>query len=94
MLLDAGSTVYLWVGTGANAGERKRAMSLAEEYVGGLGAVDGRPAEVPVVRVQPGGEPPHFRAQFHGWSDAKAAPGYDAYEARLQAAGAVRRAKR
>jgi len=93
MLLDAGSVIYVWVGGGASPNERRRAPELAEQYADAVARRGGRPREIPIVQVAAGHEPVHFKAHFHGWSDEKADPFYDPYEAKLRAIKDVRRAR-
>mmetsp|Transcript_14178 Transcript_14178/g.42982 ORF Transcript_14178/g.42982 Transcript_14178/m.42982 type:complete len:166 (-) Transcript_14178:495-992(-) len=85
MLLDAGSTLYVWVGHGASDNEKRRAPELAEEYARSLSKKGGRASELPIVRVEQGREPIHFKAHFHAWSDEAADPFFDPYEAKLKA---------
>jgi len=60
-ILDSGFEVYAWVGKHASVGERKKALSFAQEYV----AKHGKPLTTPVVRVLEGGENEVFEALLH-----------------------------
>ena len=91
-IVDAGSMLYVWIGSAASARERAGAPELAEQFAAKSAAGSGRAAQLPVVRIEAGREPDAFKALFHGWSDDKVAGGYDPYEAALKAAHGVRRA--
>jgi gelsolin len=60
-ILDTGSEVYAWVGKKASVGEKKKALTFAQEYV----AKAGKPAHTTVARVLEGGENEVFEAAFH-----------------------------
>jgi gelsolin len=55
-ILDSGYEVFTWIGKGASAQEKSRAMSYAQDYL----AKAGRPAYLPVTRVNEGGENESF----------------------------------
>jgi gelsolin len=59
-IFDAGSVVYVWVGTKANDNEKKHALGFAQTYL----AQEKRPAHLPIVRIFSGGENETFNAQF------------------------------
>jgi hypothetical protein len=86
-ILDAGSILYVWIGAGASEREHQSAPELAEKFASKTADSSGRPAQVPVVRIEAGNEPRAFKALFHGWSDEKVQKGYDPYEAKIRAAG-------
>lgn len=91
-IVDAGSMLYVWIGSGASERERTGAPELADKFAAKNAAGSGRAAQLPVVRIEAGKEPDAFKALFHGWSDAKVAGGFDPYEAKLKAMQGVRRA--
>jgi len=55
-ICDFGLTLYIWVGSGANKAEKKKAMSHAVQYLQEL----MRSTNIPVCRVVEGREPDHF----------------------------------
>eukprot|EP00003_Mantamonas_plastica_P001333 TRINITY_DN1095_c0_g5_i1.p1 TRINITY_DN1095_c0_g5~~TRINITY_DN1095_c0_g5_i1.p1 ORF type:complete len:833 (-),score=276.14 TRINITY_DN1095_c0_g5_i1:45-2471(-) len=77
MILDTYNEVYVWIGSGANANEKKMAMETAVSYV--EGANDGRSEDTPIFRVEAGYEPPMFTQCFLGWDFSAAAEPGDAY---------------
>mmetsp|Transcript_47473 Transcript_47473/g.110748 ORF Transcript_47473/g.110748 Transcript_47473/m.110748 type:complete len:92 (+) Transcript_47473:475-750(+) len=78
---------------GASEAEKAKAPELADKFAAKSSAQSGRSAQLPVVRIEAGREPAHFKALFHGWSDEKVALFYDPYEARLLAEKQVRRSR-
>ena len=85
MLLDVFNTLYIWVGSGANATEKAMANQIASQYVAAAAETDGRDPDTNIVTVNAGSEPPMFTCHFLGW-DAKAAEVFvDPYEKRKQA---------
>ncbi|XP_076316612.1 villin-1-like [Tachypleus tridentatus] len=65
MLLDAWNTIFIWIGNRANAEEKRRAMSVAEEYL--QTDPSGRESSTPIVKVKQGLEPPNFTGFFGVW---------------------------
>jgi len=61
-ILDTGVEVYAWVGKGASVGEKKKALSFAQEYV----VKHGKPAHTPVIRILEGGENEVFESFIDG----------------------------
>ena len=87
-LLDTFTTIFVWIGEGANEAEKRAAPELAAAYI----SKRGYEQTVPVVTVKSGYEPAIFTCHFLGW-DASSAKGFiDPYEAKLQAAAAAKRA--
>lgn len=77
MLLDAWSEVYLWIGNGANAEEKKMSLETAIQY---LKNSPGRnPDNTPILTVKQGFEPPLFTCHFV-WDYEKAKSGIDDYD--------------
>jgi advillin len=71
MLLDTYTEVFVWIGSGANDTERGQALEIAVAYI--KGAPDTRSeADVPIVVVKQGSEPPIFTSHFVGWSHERA----------------------
>ena len=71
MLLDTYDEVFVWIGSGANATEKKLAVETAAAYV--TNAPDHRKGEdTPIVVVKQGFEPKIFTAHFPGWNAEKA----------------------
>jgi hypothetical protein len=52
-ILDAGNEVFTWIGKGASAGERSKALHFAQDY---LRVNPDRPAWLPITRVLEGAE--------------------------------------
>lgn len=66
MLLDAYSTIFMWIGNRSNKFERRGADKNAVKYIEGVR--DGRDKEnVQVVEVEAGKEPPVFTVHFPEW---------------------------
>lgn len=63
-LLDNLSEVYLWVGKGASADERKAGMSQAMKYV----ADNGYPPSTSISKMNEGAESPNFISNFNVWN--------------------------
>jgi len=59
-ILDAGHTVFSWIGNQTSKNERASAIKFATDYL----ASHGRPASTPVVRVLEGKESPKFLAEL------------------------------
>lgn len=60
-ILDTGAEVYAWVGRKASVGEKKKALTFAQEYV----TKHGRPAHTTVARILEGGENEIFESYLH-----------------------------
>lgn len=84
MMLDTYSTVYVWIGSQANAKEKAAGNELAQKYVASAAAVDGRDVDTSIVRVSAGSEPAMFTCHFLGWDGAAAAVFEDPYEKRMK----------
>lgn len=84
MLLDAGTEVFLWIGTGASKNEKAEALGLAQKYIQHASNQSGRDCDVPILQVQPGHEPFNFTSNFVGWSSDKAQDFSDPYAAKLE----------
>jgi gelsolin len=61
-IVDAGQSLYIWVGSGANRNEKREAMRFATEYL----QTAGRATDIPIARVMEGKEPAEFWAAFSG----------------------------
>jgi len=59
-IFDTVSTVWVWVGSKANAAEKKHALGFAQSYL----TQNKRPAFTPIVRIFSGGENETFNASF------------------------------
>jgi len=55
-----GSTIYTWVGRGANANEKKSAFQFAQKYLNG----SDLPKSLPIVRILSGAENDEFLTYF------------------------------
>jgi len=60
-ILDAGHEVFAWIGRGASVGEKKKAMTFAQDYL----TKYNRPAFTPISRILQGGENEVFESFFH-----------------------------
>ena len=68
-MLDVGTSVYLWVGSGASAKEKTKGFECAAKYV--LSATDGRDKDGPIITVACGNEPMLFTQFFPNWDHDK-----------------------
>jgi len=66
MVLDAFSTVFMWMGTKACEIEKKNSYKKIDEYIKNKN--DGR-GNCQVVEVDPVGEPINFRTHFPEWEE-------------------------
>jgi hypothetical protein len=84
-LLDTYTTLYVWIGAGANEPERREAMALAEKYLA-VAKSDGRGEGTPIVAVHCGSEPLMFTSNFLAWDREFFTKNefLDPYKARLQ----------
>ncbi|DAZ92737.1 TPA: hypothetical protein N0F65_002902 [Lagenidium giganteum] len=84
-LLDTYTSLYIWIGTGANEAEKREAVKLADQYLS-LAGSDGREDGTPVITVQCGNEPPMFTSNFLAWDKGffEQNEFVDPYEARLR----------
>jgi hypothetical protein len=91
-MLDCGTAVYLWIGSGANEAERTKAMAVAASFI--KAATDGRDPDIPIVQVSSGDEPALFTQFFMAWDPEhfNKATFVDPYEAKLAAAKAAKEA--
>jgi len=60
-IVDIGSEVYVWIGTGASALERKSALPFGQNYL----VSHGRPAHTPLTRVMEGAEMEVLYSHLH-----------------------------
>lgn len=65
-LLDTYTSLYIWIGDGANEAEKREAVALADEYLR-LVKSDGRGDGTPVITVHCKNEPPMFTSNFLAW---------------------------
>ena len=71
MLLDAYTTIYVWIGNGSNKFERNGAFKTANRYITSVRDERDKSA-VQVVEVEAGREPPSFTVHFPEWRLEKA----------------------
>jgi len=64
-MLDCGTAVYLWVGSGASLKEKEKAIGVAAQYI--LSCDDGRDKDCPIMQVMCGAEPLMFTQFFPAW---------------------------
>jgi gelsolin len=60
-VLDNGFEVYTWIGKAATTGEKRLALSYAQQYL----KDHNKPANVPICKVLEGGENDAFETSFH-----------------------------
>eukprot|EP01120_Amphizonella_sp_Union-15-10_P017555 TRINITY_DN9784_c0_g1_i1.p1 TRINITY_DN9784_c0_g1~~TRINITY_DN9784_c0_g1_i1.p1 ORF type:complete len:459 (-),score=96.49 TRINITY_DN9784_c0_g1_i1:40-1416(-) len=65
MLLDAFTSVFVWIGRGATQNEKEQSSQIAIDYI--KSADDGRSPDSPIYLVQSGNEPPLFTVYFRDW---------------------------
>ena len=70
MILDAFFEVFVWVGSVANAEERKKALETAKEYID-TDPTDRTSEDTVIMVLKQGFEPTNFRCHFHAWDDEK-----------------------
>jgi hypothetical protein len=86
MILDTYFEVFIWIGFGANAEEKKKSLESALEFV----RLDksGRTVDDTVfISVKQGFEPPNFSSQFHGWDATKWSNGKTYAQLKAEAGG-------
>jgi Gelsolin repeat len=66
MLLDAYSSIYVWIGHGSNKFERNGAYKTANRYIESI-RDDRDKSSVQIVEVEAGREPPSFTVFFPEW---------------------------
>ncbi len=72
MLLDAYSTIYVWIGNKSNDFEKRGAYKSANKYLESI--KDDRDKEnVQIVEIEAGKEPPSFTVHFNDWRTDRAA---------------------
>jgi len=59
-ILDTGAEVFAWIGKGASVGEKKKAMSFAQDYL----TKYNRPLYTPITRILSGGMNEVFQSSF------------------------------
>jgi gelsolin len=59
-ILDTGAEVFAWIGRGASADEKKKALGFAQTYLKDY----NRPSFLPIARILEGGENEVFEAAF------------------------------
>ena len=68
-IVDNETEIFVWVGKGATADERKAALSHGQDYV----SKQGRPDWTRVTKILEGTEPTTFKSCFKKWQVAAAA---------------------
>jgi|LauGreDrversion4_2_1035121.scaffolds.fasta_scaffold84107_4 hypothetical protein len=66
MLLDAYSSIYVWIGNGSNKFEKNGAYKTANRYIESI-RDDRDKSSVQIVEVEAGKEPPSFTVFFPEW---------------------------
>jgi len=60
-IFDTGPEVFVWIGKGSNANERKFVFQHAQNYL----KESNRPIYLPIIRILEGGENEVFRSYLH-----------------------------
>ena len=95
IILDAHSTVFVWIGVRSHPAEQKLAMDTAVEYCAHAAKCDAsRPRHVPCLRVVQHEEPITFTTNFHGWQDKPPAAATTKTGARSQSKAPQQQAQR
>ena len=66
-LLDNGHEIYVWVGRGATAAERRAGLEKGVQYI----ASGGRPSSTAVTKFVEGAQPAAFEALFAEWAGVR-----------------------
>ena len=82
-LLDTFTSIFVWIGSEANAAERTGALDAAAGYL----EQNGYAADTPIITSKSGSEPPMFTCHFLGWDATTKKRFVDPYEAKLAALG-------
>jgi len=69
MLLDAGHTLFAWLGARSNKLEQQESVRIAREYL--ATCPNERDHDTPVVVIKQGVEPPNFTGFFGAWDEEK-----------------------
>jgi len=88
MILDTYKEVFVWIGKGSNAEEKKKSLETALEYV--KTDPSGRKVQdTIIVTVKQGFEPPSFTCNFFAWDSEKWSNGktYEQLKAEAVASG-------
>ncbi|XP_061094190.1 scinderin like a [Conger conger] len=64
MLLDAWDQIFIWVGKDSNEVEKTGAPKIAKEY---LDSDPSSRADIPIITIKQGQEPPSFTGWFQAW---------------------------
>lgn len=91
MVLDSGDEVYIWVGQGSDEQEKKRAFTMAENYIR-TDPTERTLDSTVLLRVNHGEEPAAFTSIFPAWNPdlwQKEMPSYDDVKAQLAEANAA-----
>ena len=90
MILDTYQEVFVWIGKGANAEEKKSALATAIEYI--KTDTSGRTLQTTVLHsLKQGYEPPNFTCHFIAWDPEKWSSGktYEQLKAEAMASGST-----
>ncbi|OQR92154.1 villin [Thraustotheca clavata] len=83
-LLDVYTSLFIWVGSGANEAEKRGATQMAHDYLHAAKG-DGRGDDTPIVMIVSGKEPSIFTCHFSGWDPKffEQSTFVDPYEAKM-----------
>jgi len=59
-ILDTGSEIFTWIGSGSSDQERSKSMRFAQDYI----ESNNRPAYIPITRIYQGGENEVFKSNL------------------------------
>jgi hypothetical protein len=66
-VLDAGHSIFVWIGKGATAEEKKKGMDVGVKFL----KEQNRPDWTPIARLVQGSETPIFKSNFWIWNEPK-----------------------
>lgn len=66
-VLDSGNSIFVWIGKGATADEKKKGMEVGVKFL----KEQNRPDWTPIARLVQGSETPIFKSNFFIWNEPK-----------------------
>jgi len=69
MLLDAGHTVFIWLGAHSNKQEQQETVRISKEYL--ASCPNERDGDTPIIVIKQGIEPPNFTGFFGVWDEGR-----------------------
>ena len=87
MILDTFFEVFVWIGSKANAEEKKGALQAAIDYIKTDGS-SRTEEDTAIIVIKQGFEPPNFTCHFHAWDPSKWSSG-QSYEQMVASLGSA-----